>query len=247
MKQEERPNESPALEFKEVRYDIEDTAIIKAVTGQIPKGKVTALIGPSGAGKTTLLKLCNGLISPAAGDIYIEGTSINEQSPIDVRRHVGIVLQSSPMVKGTVRDNIALPLELRGQQLSEEQAVATMKRVGLKESVLDQDARDLSGGQQQKVSIARTLLNNSTILLLDEITSSLDPTSLQEIEQVIIRLHETENITIVWITHNLQQASRIGENFWVLVDGELRVAGDRKEVGASEDPDVRQFVNGVIS
>lgn len=165
---------SPSIEFKRVSYGVDQIEIIKEVSGQFPTGKITALIGPSGAGKTTLLKLCNGLVSPTEGEIYIENKRIEEISPLSVRRKVGIVLQSSPMISGTVRDNLALPLQLAGQPLSDEQAVATMERVGLASSLLTRDARELSGGQKQKVSIARTLLNKSDVLLLDEITASLD-------------------------------------------------------------------------
>ena len=121
-----------------------------------------------------------------------------------------------------------------------------MKRVGLNASLLKRNAREISGGQQQKVSIARTLLNQSKILLLDEITASLDPYSLQEIENVIIELNETEKITVVWITHNLEQAHRLGEYFWVMIDGELRATGTKEEIAASEDREVERFVEEVF-
>lgn len=237
---------TPALQLEHVSYEVNGVEIIKQVTGYVPTGKTTALIGPSGAGKTTLLKLCNGLISPNDGQIYIEGKRIEEQSPMSVRRQVGIVLQSSPMIPGTVHDNLALPLQLQGQTLSDELAKETMERVGLNPSLLKRDAREISGGQQQKVSIARTLLNQSKILLLDEITASLDPSSLQEIEDVISELNETEEITVVWITHNLEQAYRLGEYFWVMIDGELRAAGTKEEIVASKNPDVKRFVEEVF-
>ncbi|MGG0643889.1 phosphate ABC transporter ATP-binding protein [Sporosarcina gallistercoris] len=238
---------SPAIWLDRVSYRANHTDIIKNVSGHFPTGNITALIGPSGAGKTTLLKLCNGLISPKQGGIYIEGERIEEQSPLSVRRHVGIVMQSSPMVQGTVQDNLALPLQLRGKTLSKAEAIATLERVGLPTSLLTRDARELSGGQKQKVSIARTLLNDSKILLLDEITASLDPSSLQEIEDLIVKLKETEKITIVWITHNLEQAKRLGGYFWVMVDGELREMGTKEDINATEDEDVKRFVRGVYS
>lgn len=235
-----------AIRLEEVHYTIEKKHIIRNVSGEISTGHVTALIGPSGAGKTTLLRLFNGLISPTQGEIYVKGQEIRQQSPIEVRRRVGIVLQNSPMMKGTVQDNLALPLKLRGRELSEERAVSTMERVGLNPSLLTQDARELSGGQQQKVSIARTLLNESEILLLDEITSSLDPASLQEIEELIMELNETEKITIVWITHNLQQASRVGGYFWVVADGELRQAGPKEEINTTQDDEIKRFLGGTV-
>ena len=241
------PSSPYALKLNHVSYGVNHTDIIKNVSGGFPTGQITALIGPSGAGKTTLLKLCNGLISPSEGEVYIDGERIEEKSPVSVRRHVGIVLQSSPMVPGTVRDNLALPLQLRGESLSDHQAKVIMEQVGLPSSLLARDAQELSGGQKQKVSIARTLLNQSKILLLDEITASLDPASLQEIEELIVKLNDTGKITIVWITHNLEQASRIGEYYWVMVDGELREAGTKEEINASEDVYVKRFVKGALS
>ncbi len=236
-----------AIQLEGVRYSIEEKEIIQNASANAPQGQVTALIGPSGAGKTTLLKLCNGLISPTAGNIYIEGQAIGDLSPITLRRRVGIVLQSSPMVKGTVRDNLELPMRLQGKTLSDQQAAELVERVGLPAAVLTQDARELSGGQRQKVSIARTLVNNSKILLLDEITASLDPESLQEIEELIVGLNRDESVTVVWITHNLAQAARVGQNFWVMADGIIRAAGTKEQIHASEDEEVRRFVKGVLS
>ncbi|GKV68550.1 putative ABC transporter ATP-binding protein YjkB [Sporosarcina sp. NCCP-2716] len=236
-----------SLRLEGVQYGVNGKQIITDATGSIPDGQITALIGPSGAGKTTLLKLCNGLISPTAGEIYIEGKLIGDLSPITLRRRVGIVLQSSPMVKGTVYDNLELPLRLQGKTLSDQQAAELVERVGLPAAVLTQDARELSGGQRQKVSIARTLVNNSKILLLDEITASLDPESLQEIEELIVGLNRAESVTVVWITHNLAQAARVGENFWVMADGVIRAAGTKEQIHASEDEEVQRFVKGVLS
>lgn len=246
MKTEENRSRS-AFRLNGVQYEVNGKPIISDATGSVPAGRITALIGPSGAGKTTLLKLCNGLISPAAGEIYIEGQAIGELSPITLRRRVGIVLQSSPMVKGSVRDNLELPLRLQGKTLSDPQASELMELVGLPDTLLAQDARDLSGGQRQKVSIARTLVNESEILLLDEITASLDPESSQEIEELIVRLNREQAVTVVWITHNLAQAFRVGSHFWVMSDGVIRAEGTKEDIQASGDDEVRRFVKGVLS
>jgi len=168
----------PAIHFHGVDYSIDNIHILKSITGSFPKGKITTLVGPSGAGKTTLLKLCNGLISPTSGDIFIDNKPLSTYEPVELRRHVGMALQNAPMIKGTVLQNLALPLELQGKQLTTQQAIRILEDVGLDEHFLQQKTADLSGGQRQKVSIARTLINRSNILLLDEITSALDRTSL---------------------------------------------------------------------
>ncbi|VEF46971.1 putative phosphate ABC transporter ATP-binding protein [Bacillus freudenreichii] len=228
-------------------YSIDETAILKDVTGSFPDGKITTLAGPSGAGKTTLLKLCNGLISPTGGDIYIHGKHIREYNPVDLRRQVGIALQNAPMVKGSVYQNLSLPLELAGKQLSEKEAVSFLEDVGLDKSFLHRDSKDLSGGQKQKVSIARTLVNRPRILLLDEITSSLDLTSCKEIEQLIVKINQRYNVTMVWITHNLEQARTIGQYTWVMIAGKVAETGESSLLESPKTDEVRHFVEGGLA
>ncbi len=214
------------------------------MTGSFPDGKITTLTGPSGAGKSTLLKLCNGLLSPTAGNIYIHGKHIREYEPVELRRTVGIALQNAPMVKGSVYHNLSLPLELAGKKLAQEEAISILDDVGLEDSFLNRDSKDLSGGQKQKVSIARTLLNRPRILLLDEITASLDQTSSREIEQLIVKINQRYNVTIIWITHNLEQAKTIGHYTWVMIAGKVAETGDSKLLESPSTAEVRHFIEG---
>ena len=236
----------PALHFHSVDYYANDIHILKNITGSFPQGKITTLVGPSGAGKTTLLKLCNGLISPTSGDIFIHDKPISTFEPVTLRRHVGIALQSAPMINGTVFQNLALPLELQEKQLSEKDAIKILDDVGLEKSFLHRKTADLSGGQRQKVSIARTLINRSEILLLDEITSALDRTSLREIEELIVKINRTYGVTIIWITHNLEQALSIGDYTWVLMDGEVIETGESDLLKSPTNELVKRFVQGGI-
>ncbi|WP_203249020.1 ABC transporter ATP-binding protein [Sporosarcina beigongshangi] len=236
----------PAIHFHEVDFSIDDIHILKKITGSFPKGKITTLVGPSGAGKTTLLKLCNGLISPTSGTIFIDNEPISTYPPIELRRHIGIALQNAPMVKGTVLQNLALPLELQGKQLTERKAIDILEDVGLDKLFLQQKTADLSGGQRQKVSIARTLINRSNILLLDEITSALDRTSLREIEELIVKINREFGVTIIWITHNLEQALSIGDYTWVLREGQIVEAGDSNLLQSSTNDFVKRFVQGDV-
>lgn len=237
----------PALHFNEVNYSVDDVHILKEITGSFPKGKITTLVGPSGAGKTTLLKLCNGLISPTSGEIFIHKKPIAEYDPIELRRFVGIALQSAPMIKGTVFQNLALPLELRGEKLAEQDAISFLEDVGLEKQFLRWKTEDLSGGQRQKVSIARTLINRSEILLLDEITSALDRTSLNDIEELIVKINRKYGVTIIWITHNLEQALSIGDYTWVMMDGKVMETGESDLLKSPKSEIVKQFVQGVSS
>lgn len=234
----------PAIHFNHVYFSIDDKPILKNITGSFPEGKIITLVGPSGAGKSTLLKLCNGLLSPEAGEIYIKEKPIEGFDPVELRRLVGIALQSAPMISGTIQDNLALPLTLQGKQLSEDQAKELLEDVGLDPGFLYRNVRDLSGGQRQKVSIARTLVNLPQILLLDEITSSLDRTSQQEIEELIVKINQKYGTTIIWITHNLRQAITVGNYTWVLMDGEIVETGESELLKSPVNEKVKRFVKG---
>lgn len=235
----------PAIHFQQVHFSVNDKMILKSITGSFPKGQITTLVGPSGAGKTTLLKLCNGLLSPSNGHILVDNQPISTYDPTALRRHVGIALQVAPMIAGTVLENLALPRTLQGQKLLQQEAIQYLEDVGLNESFLHQSTNDLSGGQRQKVSIARTLINKSSILLLDEITSALDRQSVQDIEKLIVTINKKYNVTMIWITHNLQQALTIGHYTWVMMNGELVETGKSSLLDAPTHPRVAEFVQGV--
>lgn len=194
-----------------------------------------------------MLKLCNGLLSPTSGEIYIYGRPINEFEPTTLRKTIGIALQNAPMIPGTVYKNIALPMRLAGKTLSEQEAATYLENVGLERAFLHHDSKDLSGGQRQKVSIARTLVNRPKILLLDEITASLDQQSAKEIEDLIVTINEKYNVTIIWITHHLNQAKTIGHYTWVIMDGQVVETGESKILDEPKTEKVKQFVKGGAS
>jgi len=233
-----------AIELRQVHYSTDELHIIKGITGNFPEGKITTLVGPSGAGKSTLFKLINGLRSPNSGEIIIHGKIIDDYNPVELRRHVGLALQHAPMIPGSVFKNLALPLDLQGKSLSEDTAKELLTLVGLEENMLNRKTKDLSGGQKQKLSIARTLVNRPKILLLDEITSSLDRVSQQEIEELIERINQKYGTTIIWITHNLEQALNIGHYTWVLMAGELIQEGPTDILKNPTNDTVKHFVKG---
>ena len=234
----------PVIDFQKVNYSIDGTPILKDVTGSFLKGRITTVVGPSGAGKSTLLKLCNGLISPDSGEIFIDGEPATDADPVDLRRRVGIALQNAPMMEGRVFDNLEIPLALQGKQLSRAEAEKTLIDVGLPAELLERDSRELSGGQRQKVSIARTLINRPDVLLLDEVTSSLDPASQMDIESLVKELNGKSGTAVIWITHNLDQAIRIGDYTWVMMDGEVAETGESALLHEPATEQVRRFVKG---
>ncbi|GAK05516.1 YbbL ABC transporter ATP-binding protein [Geomicrobium sp. JCM 19037] len=235
-----------AIAFRNVNYEVDGRNIIEDVTGTFHKGGITTVVGPSGAGKSTAFRLCNGLRSATSGDITIEGMHIRDYAPIELRRIVGIALQQATMITGSVRENLELPRTLRNMHLTQEEAEEYIDVVGLGKEYLDRDSKDLSGGQKQKLSIARTLVNRPKILLLDEITSSLDRISTQEIEELIVHINRKYETTVIWITHHLEQAMRIGTHAWVMMDGTLIESGTTEVLKNPTDERVRQFIKGEV-
>ncbi|MEO4055483.1 phosphate ABC transporter ATP-binding protein [Solibacillus sp. CAU 1738] len=232
-----------AIEFRNVCYKAGEQTILDNVSGQFLAGHITTLIGPSGAGKTTLLKMCNALLSPTSGAINIFGDALESFEPPVLRRKVGIVLQNAPILRTTVFENLALPRKLQHKSLSKDEALQALTDVGLDTSFLMHPANALSGGQKQKLAIARTLINDSDILLLDEITSALDPQSVHEIEELILKIQQ-KGVTIIWITHNIEQAKKIGDMTWMMARGKVIASGSSSEVFDSTDSRVQTFLGG---
>lgn len=233
-----------AIRFENVSYSVGDVSILTKISGSIIANQITTLVGPSGSGKTTLLKLCNGLISPTDGEIWIEDQAIDTYDPVDLRREIGFALQSAPMIRGTVYDNLALPLTLQKKELLKKEALHYLDTVGLEYKFLTYNAADLSGGQRQKVSIARTLVNESPILLLDEITSALDQTSAYDIEQLIRNIKDIHGKTIIWITHNLIQAKELGDYTWIMADGKVVETGTSDILHHPTTATAQRFIEG---
>ncbi|WP_156291564.1 ABC transporter ATP-binding protein [Oceanobacillus salinisoli] len=234
----------PIIQFNNVHFSDKGMPILKNITGSFQEGKITTLVGPSGAGKTTLFRLCNRLISPDSGEILIKDKPIEQYDPIDLRRKIGLALQSATMISGTVYKNLSLPMTLKGEELPEEDAKELLEDVALGGAFLNRNVKDLSGGQKQKVSIARTLVNHPKVLLLDEITSSLDRVSQQDIEELIQKINQKYGTTIIWITHNLEQALSIGDNTWVMMAGEVIETGRSDLLNNPRDERVQRFVRG---
>jgi len=221
--------------------------IIKEVTGSVFEGEFITIIGPSGSGKSTLLALLNRMIDPDRGVLKYKGKPYQEIDVLELRRKIGMVFQVPTMIQGTVKDNILIGPRLRQKELSEKEVDQLLDWVDLPPSIKNQDARTLSGGQKQKVALARTLANPSQVLLLDEVTASLDPKSTLEIEQLIKTLHEKQRKTILWVTHHLKQAERLGEYTWVIADGRLMEQGMTKDVFNHPKHDItKEFLSSAL-
>ncbi|MDT0703553.1 ABC transporter ATP-binding protein [Mammaliicoccus sciuri] len=231
-----------AVQFKKVEYEIDQSRILKGVTGDIYKGKLTSIIGPSGAGKSTLLSLINLLKSSTSGEILIDQQSIQTYNPMELRRKVQLVSQEATMIKGTVKDNLELPLILQNKKMTDEEAKYYLKIVDLPETFLNKNSKELSGGEKQKLSLARSLVNKPKVILLDEVTSALDRNSKRAIEQLLQKIIKEHEVTMIWITHDINQAFRMSDYIWVMINGEVELADTVENVKNSEQPNVRSFI-----
>ncbi|ARI77062.1 ABC transporter ATP-binding protein [Halobacillus mangrovi] len=197
---------------------------LKNLNFSIEKNEKVILFGPSGAGKSTLLFLFNRLSDPEEGSIFYKGEPIENYSITKLRKNVGLVLQSPNLFPGTVLDNLKYGPQLFGEW-KETHAETLLDYVQLPKSYLERDVDQLSGGEMQRVSLARTLANSPEVLLLDEPTSALDYKTADEIEEVLEELIREHKLTMLMVTHNLNQARRLGDRGLFIMDGELQEDG----------------------
>lgn len=213
-----------------VKHGHKGSPILKDISAKVLEGEFITIIGPSGSGKSTFLSLLNRMTDPDSGSLFFKGQLYLQMNVVELRRKIGMVFQLPTMLQGTVRDNLLVGPKLFRQTLSEAELDILLEHVALPVSIKNQDARSLSGGQKQRVALARALANQPEILLLDEVTASLDPNSSLEIEELIQTLHTNEGKTILWVSHNLQQAKRVGQYTWVISEGEIVEQGRTHEV-----------------
>jgi len=205
-----------AFEFTKVSVLRAGRRVLDEVTALIPAAGITVVSGPSGAGKTTLLRLCNRLEVPDAGMVRYRGRPLDELDPLALRRRVGMVFQRPIPFPGTVADN----LRVASPEAGPDELRVLLSRVALDPGLLDQEARTLSGGELQRVCLARTLVTRPETLLLDEPTSALDDQPKRVFETTAREL-AAQDITLVWITHDDAQALRVADRIYQLRDGHL--------------------------
>jgi putative ABC transport system ATP-binding protein len=207
-----------AFDFDHVSLVAGEARILDDVTTAIAADGITVVIGPSGAGKSTLLRLCNRLEVPTNGVVRYRGDDIDQLDPLQLRRHVGMVFQRPTLFPGSVKDN----LQVACPHGDDELFLRALAAAALAPTFLDRSGDELSGGEAQRACLARTLVTEPTVLLMDEPTSSLDGDNVTALEGSVRALAHA-GTTVLWVTHDLQQANRLADHTIKLEAG--RVVG----------------------
>jgi ABC-type phosphate transport system ATPase subunit len=206
------------------------TVILEDVDLEVPDGGITVFEGPSGSGKSTLLRLCNRLEAPTAGRVLLHGVDVATLPARQLRRRVGMVFQRPVVFPGTVLDN----LRVAEPSLDATGAEAALARVGLGAEVLDRDGAVLSGGEQQRACLARTLVTAPEVVLMDEPTSALDPDATHTLEHLARELAD-RGTPVLWVSHDRAQRRRLAD--WVVRVEAGRVVGSAAASAAGHDHD----------
>ncbi|KAF5088755.1 Glycine betaine/carnitine/choline transport ATP-binding protein OpuCA [anaerobic digester metagenome] len=222
------------IEFRDVSQQYQaGKPIIRHLSLTVSQGEFVVLIGPSGCGKTTLLKMMNGLIKPDSGEIRIKGKELKAWDPITLKRNIGYVIQQVGLFPHlTIEKNIAYALDIQkvSETVKRERARELIKLVGLEEDYLPKYPNELSGGQKQRVGIARALAADPEIILMDEPLGAVDQINRGGLQDEIIRIYQTLNKTIVFVTHDIEEAIKLGTKIVVMNQGEIMEMGSRDAI-----------------
>lgn len=238
------------IRFEHISKTYGENHILQDFNLDIRKGEFLTVIGSSGSGKTTMLKLINGLSVPTAGRILIDGKDIAQEDQTLLRRNIGYVIQGIGLFPHmTVKANIAyVPnlLNRRDKERTRRAVERLIRVVGLETEMLDRYPSELSGGQRQRVGIARALAANPEILLMDEPFGAVDEITRQLLQNEIARIHQELGVTIVFITHDIKEALKLGSRVLVMDQGRIEQIGMPDEIRRNPATDfVRQLTGNL--
>jgi osmoprotectant transport system ATP-binding protein len=211
--------------FENITKKYNRTTVIDDFSLNIEAGQLVVFIGPSGCGKTTLLKMINRLVEPSSGKIYVDGQDITKADPIQLRRNIGYVIQNTGLFPHmSIKENLELIPKLKGEDPDEieKKTVELLELVGLDpEQFMHRFPKELSGGQQQRIGVARAFSTNSDIILMDEPFSALDPVTRSSLQEELFNMQKELNKTIIFVTHDMDEAYKIADKICLLKDGEI--------------------------
>jgi putative ABC transport system ATP-binding protein len=223
------PQAQPILKTEQLTRVTQGVRLVDSVSVEVHCCDVIAIVGPSGAGKSSFLRLLNRLDEPTGGTVYFEGVDYRTIPPRQLRQQIGMVLQQPFLFPGSVADNIRFGPQQRGESISDEQIEQLLQQVALP-GYAGREVSVLSGGEAQRVSVARTLANSPKILLLDEPTSSLDQGSERDVEELLVKIFREQSLTCLIVTHDMEQAQRMASRAILMKNGRVEKVGNVAEV-----------------
>lgn len=239
------------IELKHISTSYGEEEILRDVSLQVGEGEFVVMIGPSGCGKTTLLKVINGLVTPKQGEVTVNGERLESCNIISLRRRIGYAVQGARLFPHmTAANNICYVPSLERKMSEEEKAALSeemLKLVQLPTELAGRFPRQLSGGQQQRVGIARALANHPKILLMDEPFGAVDEITRKGLQEELLMLQKKTGITVVFITHDIREAMKLGSRILVIKEGKLLQAGTAGELlNSPADDFVASLLEGLM-
>jgi len=239
------------VEIRDLHFSFGDLEVLRGLSLDIPRGQVVAILGGSGSGKSTLLKLIGGQLQPARGTVTVEGKNVHQlgaEELYKLRLEIGMMFQTSGLFTDlTVYDNIAFPIRENfhlPEELVRRLVLMKLHAVGLRGAHAMMPA-DLSGGMTRRVALARAIATDPKLMMYDEPFAGLDPISLNQIVELIRSLNQALGLTSIVVTYDVQEALKVAGYLYVIGDGVILGQGTPKQVSASEDPYLKQFVNAL--
>lgn len=235
-----------AVEFRNVTFSRNDRPLVSNLNFTIHRGEVLVLLGRSGSGKTTTMKLINGLFTPTKGEVLFDGVPTVEWNPIKLRRQIGYVIQETGLFPHfTIERNVGLVPSLEGWKPKQikTRVYELLHLVGLNpEQFAQRYPNELSGGQRQRVGVARALAAEPPLLLMDEPFGALDPITRLELQREFRRLQQELGKTVIFVTHDIQEAFVLASRIGLMDSGRLVVLGTPEEFRRSPEPEARAFL-----
>ncbi|MDN6397718.1 MAG: ATP-binding cassette domain-containing protein [Alkalibacterium sp.] len=208
------------LEINDVSFNVGGNTILSHLDFSVNKGEHITVTGPSGGGKSTLLKVIASMLTQTEGSIIYKGKNIQEINPIEYRKKVSYLFQNPALFDSTVKDNLAFPSSIRDDKFDEAKSIQLLERVSLDKSYLSKQVKELSGGEKQRIALIRNILYKPEILLLDEVTSSLDMENKDILHDIIGELNDKDKITILSVSHDEEEIKRANRVIRI-IDGKV--------------------------